>query len=148
MKYLFFNFCFLLSTAILAQNDTIGRVIFYESHEQLKKEAPFSDMVKAGDLYFLSGQIGMDHSTRTLVNGGIISETKQALENIKAVLNYHGLSMKNVVKCTVVLSNIEDFAAFNKVYASYFPHQPARTTFAAKGLARGAQIEIDCIAAK
>lgn len=148
MKYLFLNFCFLLSNAVLAQNDTVGKVIFYESHEELKKNAPFSDIVKAGDLYFLSGQIGMDHSTRTLVNGGIVSETKQALENIKAVLNYHGLSLKNVVKCTVVLSDIEDFAAFNTIYTSYFPHKPARTTFAAKGLARGAKIEIDCIAAK
>ena len=148
MNYLFFHFCFLLSFATLAQNDTIGMRIFYQSHEVLKRNTPFSDMVKTGDLYFLSGQIGMDHSTRTLVKGGIESETKQALENIKAVLQVHNLSMDNVVKCTVILADIEDFQQFNKIYASYFPHKPARTTFAAKGLARGAKVEIECIAAE
>lgn len=123
-------------------------VIFHSSHEPKKANAPFSDIVQVGDLFFLSGQIGMDHTTRTLVAGGIIAETKQALENIKAVLGQHELQMDNVVKCTVILADIDDFIAFNSVYTTYFPQKPARTTFAVSGLARGAKIEIECVAAR
>lgn len=90
----------------------------------------------------------MDQGTRTLVQGGIKAETKQCIENIKAVLEQHGSSLDRVVKCTVILKQIEDFAAFNEVYKTYFPNKPARTTFAASGLAVGAQIEIDVIALK
>lgn len=125
---------------------TVDKVVFHKTHEPKKSGAPFSDIVQVGDLYFLSGQVGMDHSTRKLVEGGIQSETKQTLENIKAVLEYHGMKMENVVKCTVILADIEDFSAFNEVYKKYFPNKPARTTFAAKGLAVGARIEIECIA--
>ncbi|WP_299442216.1 RidA family protein [uncultured Aquimarina sp.] len=123
-------------------------VIFHETHEPKKTNAPFSDAVQVGNLYFLSGQVGMDHSTRKLVTGGIQQETKQTLENIKAVLKHHDLNMSDVVKCTVILSDIDDFSAFNEVYKTYFPQKPARTTFAAKGLAVGAKIEIECIAVK
>ncbi|MDH7445013.1 RidA family protein [Aquimarina sp. 2201CG14-23] len=123
-------------------------IVFHETHEPKKANAPFSDIVQVGNLFFLSGQIGMDHTTRTLVSGGIEKETKQTLENIKAVLEHHKMDMNNVVKCTVVLADINDFAAFNNIYKTYFPNKPARTTFAAKGLAVGAKIEIECIAAK
>ncbi|MDY8138584.1 RidA family protein [Aquimarina sp. 2201CG5-10] len=122
--------------------------IFHKTHEPKKSRAPFSDAVQVGDLYFLSGQVGMDHATRKLVVGGIKEETKQTLENIKAVLKHHNLEMKDVVKCTVILADIEDFSAFNEVYKTYLPQKPARTTFAAKGLAVGAKIEIECIAVK
>ncbi|RZS91921.1 RidA family protein [Aquimarina brevivitae] len=128
--------------------ETRKQVLFHKTHEPKKVNAPFSDIVQVGDLYFLSGQVGMDHKTRTLVEGGIQAETRQCLENIKAVLAQHQLSLDDVVKCTVILANIEDFKAFNEVYVSYFPNKPARTTFAAKGLAVGAKIEIECIAAK
>ena len=90
----------------------------------------------------------MNHTTRKLVKGGIKAETKQTLENIKAVLAHHNMEMKDVVKCTVILADIEDFSLFNEVYKTYFPQKPARTTFAAKGLAVGAKIEIECIAVK
>lgn len=122
--------------------------IFYKSHEPTKANAPFSDVVQAGNLYFLSGQIGMDQTTRTLVNGGIEAETKQALENIKAVLMYHKLTLSNVVKATVILDDIEDFAVFNEIYKEYLPQKPARTTFAAEALAAGAKIEIEVLAIK
>ena len=127
---------------------TADKVIFHKTHEPKKNETPFSDIVQVGDLYFLSGQVGMDHSIRKLVEGGIQPETKQTLENIKAVLEHHGMGMENVVKCTVILVDIEDFLAFNEVYKKYFPNKPARTTFAAKGLAVGAKIEIECIAVR
>ena len=97
---------------------------------------------------FLTGQIGKDHKKGNLVEGGIQAETKQTIENIKAVLEHHNLSLDNVVKCTVILSDINDFSAFNEVYIQYFTKKPARTTFAAAGLAANAKIEIDVIAAK
>lgn len=122
--------------------------IFYKSHESLRQDAPFSDVVESNGLLFLSGQLGMDHKTRLLVEGGIEAETKQCIENIKAVLEHHQSSLDKVVKCTVILKDINDFAAFNKIYMTYFPNKPARTTFAAAGLAANASIEIEVIASK
>ena len=127
---------------------TSSEVIFHKSHESTKQDAAFSDVVESNGFLFLSGQVGMDHKSRTLVGGGIESETKQCIENIQAVLEYHKSSLDKVVKCTVILRNIEDFAAFNKIYVAYFPNKPARTTFAASGLAVNARIEIDVIATK
>lgn len=143
-KGLFLFLCFLVFSCKTETNE----ITFHKSHEPKKQEAPFSDVVETKDFLFLSGQIGMNHSTRTLVTGGIEVETKQAIENIKAVLKQHNSSLDKVVKCTVVLSDINDFSAFNGVYKNYFTNKPARTTFAASGLARNAKIEIECIAAK
>lgn len=123
-------------------------VTFHKSHELKKASAPFSDVVQVGNTYYLSGQIGMDHSSRTLVPGGITAETTQTLENIKDVLAQHEMEMSQVVKAMVILDDINDFAAFNEIYATYFPQKPARTTFAAEALARGAKIEIEVIAVK
>ncbi|WP_299189674.1 RidA family protein [uncultured Aquimarina sp.] len=130
------------------KNYSNTEIIFHDTHEPKKANAPFSDAVQVGNLYFLSGQVGMNHTTRKLVEGGIEAETKQTLENIKAVLGHHDMDMSDVVKCTVILSDINDFAAFNNIYKAYFPNKPARTTFAAKGLAVGAKIEIECVAAR
>lgn len=123
------------------------KVVFYKSQWERRSNAPYSDIVQAGNLFFLSGQVGIDDVTRKLVSGGVAAETRQTLENIKAVLEYHDLSMKNVVKCTVILADINDFSKFNDVYKQYFPQKPARTTFASS-LVINAKIEIDCIAAK
>jgi len=146
------TYLILLGIIFLASctNNTVtdNTIIFHKTHEPKKENAPFSDIVQVGDLYFLSGQVGMNQTTRTLVEGGITEETTQVLENIKAVLQHHDMDMDNVVKCTVILADIHDFSAFNEVYKKYFPKKPARTTFAAKGLAVGAKIEIECIAAK
>jgi 2-iminobutanoate/2-iminopropanoate deaminase len=145
---------FLLAIVILglgipsARSQERSKIVFHESHEVKKRTAPYSDAVAAGNLFFLAGQIGMDHGTRTMVEGGIITETEQAINNIKEVLEYHGLSLNNVVKCTVILSTMDDFATFNLVYSKYFTKKPARTTFAASGLARNAKVEIDVIAVK
>lgn len=106
----------------------------------------FSKIVKVGEMYFLSGQIGKDPATNEVVPGGIEAETRQALENIKSVLNEYDVLLHNVVKVTVILDDIEDFAAFNSIYMEYFPQKPARTTFAAESLAKGAKIEIEVIA--
>jgi len=123
-------------------------IIFHKSHEPKKQNAPFSDVVQAGNMYFLAGQIGMNHTTRTLVEGGVQAETEQAIKNIQAVLAEHGMTLDNVVKCTVILADIEDFAAFNEIYIQFFTKKPARTTFAAKGIAANGSIEIDVVAVK
>ena len=108
---------------------------------------PFSSAVRVGDLLFLSGQIGNVPGTRQPVDGGITAQTRQALENIKAVLAFAGSSLDRVVKCTVFLADIQDFAAMNAVYGTYFPKDPpARSTVAVSGLAVGARVEIECIA--
>lgn len=123
-------------------------VVFHKSHETKRQNVPFSDAVEAGDFLFLAGQIGKNHNTGKLVEGGIKAETKQVIENIEDVLQHHNLNLDNVVKCTVVLSDINEFKAFNEIYTQYFTKKPARTTFAAANLAAGASIEIDVIAMK
>lgn len=143
--FIFFSLLFFYFNTS-AQDKTT--VIYHESHEINKQASPFSDAVEVGNLFFLSGQIGMNHATRTLVEGGIAAETTQSIKNIKAVLEHHKMNLSHVVKCTVILSSMDDFAIFNEIYSQYFTNKPARTTFAASGLARNAKIEIEVIAAK
>jgi len=111
---------------------------------------PFSPAVRVGNLVFLSGQIG----TRTvdgrpvLVTGGIEAETRQALENIRAIVEESGSSMDRVVKCTVMMADMAEWPRMNAVYATFFPGpKPARSAFGTTGLALGARVEIECIAA-
>ncbi len=148
MKNLLFTASMFVLFMTTSCAETDPQITFYKSHEPKKSDAPFSDVVKANGFLFLSGQVGMDHKTRQLVKGGIEAETKQCLENIKAVLEYHKSALDQVVKVTVILKDISDFSAFNEIYTRYFPNRPARTTFAASGLAVGAHIEIDVIAVK
>ncbi len=142
---LFVTALFPVTTLIAQENSSI---VFHASHEAKKQSAPFSDAVEVGNLFFLAGQIGMDHTTRTLVTGGIKAETEQTIKNIEAVLKHHGMDLDRVVKCTVILSTMDNFAAFNEVYSQYFTNKPARTTFAASGLAANANIEIEVVAVK
>ena len=108
---------------------------------------PFSAAVRVGNMLYLSGQIGTVPGTRQLADTGITGQVRQALENIKATLGYAGSSLERVVKCTVFLLDIKDFAAMNAVYTTYFPNDPpARSTIAASGLALGAKVEIECLA--
>ena len=108
---------------------------------------PFSSAVRVGNMLYLSGQIGNTPGTRQLADTGIAGQTKQAFENIKTVLAAAGSSLERVVKCTVFLLDIKDYAAMNAVYATYFPKDPpARSTVAGSGLALGARVEIECIA--
>ena len=115
--------------------------------ERAALNAPYSDAVRSGNLLFLAGTIGAAPSTRALVPGGVVAETRQALENIKANLEAHGSSMDRVVKCTVFLADIGDFDRMTGVYREYFPtNKPARTTVAVAGLPMGARVEIECVA--
>ena len=97
-------------------------------------------------MLYLPGQIGVDGS-RKLVAGGIVPETRQAMENMKAALERHGSSLDHVVKVTVMLADMSEWAEMNKVYVGYFSkHLPARSSLGANGLALGARVEIECIA--
>jgi len=108
---------------------------------------PFSSAVRVGNVLYLSGQIGNLPGTRQLADTGIVKQTQQTLDNIKAVLTYAGSSIERVFKCTVFLVNIADFEKMNGVYATYFPKDaPARSTVAGSGLALGARVEIECLA--
>jgi 2-iminobutanoate/2-iminopropanoate deaminase len=108
---------------------------------------PFSSAVQVGDLLYLSGQIGTD-STGKLVAGGIGPETRQTMENIRAVVERNGSSMDRVVKCLVMLADMDQWSAMNEVYVTYFARNlPARSAMGASGLALGAQVEIECLAA-
>jgi len=121
---------------------------YITSQHESRKNAPFSDAVQVGNLLFLTGQIGKDHQLGNIVEGGIEPETKQVLKNIKEVLENNGSDMDHVVKCTVILSDINDFSAMNSVYRTFFDdNKPARTTFAAD-LVAGAKIEIEVVAVK
>ncbi len=107
-------------------------------------QLPFSDAVRVGHLLFLSGQLGTD-STGRLAGGGIAAETRQALENIRRVLERQGSSLQQVVKCTAMLADIKEWSAMNEVYVTYFrSHLPARSAFGTTGLAMGARIELEC----
>ena len=110
-------------------------------------ELPFSEAVRVGNMLYLSGQLGTD-STGRLVPGGIRAETRQALTNIEAALERQGFSLEQVVKCTVMLADVGEWAAMNEVYVTFFrSHRPARSAFGANGLALGARLELECMAA-
>jgi 2-iminobutanoate/2-iminopropanoate deaminase len=109
---------------------------------------PFSPAVKANGFIFLSGQVGTD-STGKLVTGGIQPETRQAMSNIRDVLARAGSSMDKVVKCTVFILDMAEWPAMNEVYVTFFKGPPpARSATGANGLALGARVEIECLAAQ
>lgn len=113
------------------------------------QDLPFSEAVRAGDLIFLSGMLGTVPGTRNMVPGGVKGETKQIMDSMRKILENHGSSMDRIVKCTVILADIKEWAEMNEVYATYFQKGkfPARTAFESSGLLFGARVEIECIAA-
>jgi reactive intermediate/imine deaminase len=111
-----------------------------------QKGLPFSEAVRVGDLLYLSGQIGREASGQ-LAPGGIAAETRQTLENIRQTLERHGSSLDRVIRATVMLADMSEWAAMNAVYVTFFPaHLPARSAFGTSGLALGARVEIECTA--
>lgn len=109
-------------------------------------DLPFSAAVRVGHTLYLSGMIGNLPGTMELAPGGIQGQTRQALENIKATLEHAGSSMDRVVKCTVFLADMSEWAAMNEVYVTFFQTPPARSAFGANGLALDGKLEIECIA--
>ena len=109
---------------------------------------PYSQAIQVGNLVFTSGQIPIDPSTGAFVEGGIKEQTRQSLTNVKAILEESGLSMSNVVKTTVFMADMNDFADMNAVYAEFFSEPyPARSAVAVKTLPKGALVEIEVVAA-
>jgi 2-iminobutanoate/2-iminopropanoate deaminase len=109
---------------------------------------PYSQGIRAGGFLFTAGQVGFDPASGELVDGGISEQTARVLQNIRSILESAGSDLSQVVKTTVYLVDMADFAAMNEVYARVFgDHRPARSTIAVAALPRGARVEIDAIAA-
>ena len=110
---------------------------------------PYNQAIDTGSLIFVAGQIPVDPAQGKIVEQDIAGQTRQALENVKAILSEAGLGMGNVVKATVFLASMDDFQAMNKVYAEYFASEPpARAAFEVAALPLGARVEIEAIASR
>lgn len=109
---------------------------------------PFSQAVRVGDVFYLSGALGNVPGKLELVPGGIEAEARQTMDNIGAVLKENDLTFADVFKCTVMLADMADWPTFNRIYLEYFDPDrlPARSAFGANGLALGARIELECMA--
>ena len=122
---------------------------YLNSGKVLPGGLPFSEAVRAGNTLYLSGQVGIEPGTLELVPGGMTAEAHRTMDNIEMTLEAHGYTMDDIVKCTVILADISEWAAFNEVYKTYFTtHFPARSALGANGLALGARVEVECIAVK
>ncbi|MCX7786114.1 MAG: RidA family protein [Spirochaetes bacterium] len=112
-----------------------------------KAIGPYSQAIRFGHLLFISGQLGIDPASGNLVNGGFEAEARQVLANIQAILESQKSGMDKILKTTVFLTNMEDFAVLNGIYGTYIPEPyPARTTIQVAALPKGARIEMEVIA--
>ncbi|MAW81018.1 MAG: enamine deaminase RidA [Parvularcula sp.] len=115
----------------------------------LSPDLPFSSAVVVGDVIYLSGEIGRAPGTTSVVEGGAGPQTRQIFENYEATLEKLGSGLEDIVKCTVFLEDMANYAAMNEAYAAAFPgDKPARSTMGVDGLALGAAVEIECLAVK
>jgi len=136
-----------VAAAVFAQTAMAGSVDVEYYSIPGNSDLPFSEAVRVDHVLYLSGKIGYDSATGKLVEGGITAETHQTMKNIKETLEKHGSSMSEVVKCTVYLADMSEWAEMSKVYISYFTTKPpARSALGANGLALGARTEIECMA--
>ena len=123
------------------------RTEFINSPQALAADLPFSQAVRHGDTLYLSGQIGNLPGTRTLAPGGLRGEAQQALENIRATLEANGRTTADLMKCTVMLADMADWATFNEIWRAFLKKPyPARSAIGVNGLALGARVEVECIA--
>jgi reactive intermediate/imine deaminase len=123
------------------------RVEFLNSGKIVGSGLPFSEAVRVGDTLYLSGQVGVKPGTLQLVPGGLKPQARQAMDNIKTVLEANGASMRDLVKCTVMLADMAKWNDFNDIYKTYFHGRyPARSAMGVNGLAIGAQVEVECVA--
>ena len=126
-----------------------SRIEHFNEGVSLPAGLPFSEAVRVDSTLYMSGQIGIRPGTLELVPGGLEAEARQTMENIRATLEAYGYSMRDVVKCLVMIEDISRWADFNAVYVEYFeaPY-PARSALGTDGLALGAAVEVECIAVK
>lgn len=114
-----------------------------------KAIGPYSQAVVAGDLVFISGQVPLDPQTQQMVQGDIRAQTERVMDNLAALLSAAGVGFANVVKASIFLADLNDFAAVNEIYGKRFPSAPpARSTVQVAGLPKGARVEIDLIASR
>jgi len=126
----------------------MSKAIIHTEHAP-KAVGPYSQAVLLGDFLFCSGQISIDPKTQEVFTGDIKQQTEMVLNNIEAVLKEAGLNFSSIVKTTIFLTNMADFAVVNEVYAKRFPHNPpARSTVAVSGLPKGVNVEIEVLAHK
>lgn len=117
------------------------------SEEFAKTGLPFSEIVRVGEMLYLSGQMGTLPGTLSLVEGGMAEQARQALSNVERALQAQGYGLQHVVKCTVMLADMAEWPAFNTVYREFFkPPYPARSAFGVVALALGGSLEIDVVA--
>ena len=134
-----------LVLALLGASNVLCAAEYLVSEAAKELNLPFSEAVRVGDMLYLSGQLGNLPGSTELAPGGIEGEARQTMDNIKAILERYGSSLDRVVKCTVMMADIAEWSAFNEVYVTYFPGpKPARSAFAASGLALGAKVEVEC----
>ena len=120
-----------------------AQVTFFNDGPGANQNLPFSESVRVNELLFISGQVGTDGSG-ALVDGGIEPESRQVMDNIKQIIHRRGLTMSDVVKCTVFLADVSQWGDFNQVYTTYFSKPyPARSALGANGLALGAALEVE-----
>jgi reactive intermediate/imine deaminase len=131
---------------LLATQATAAPTVHVTSPESVALNRPFSDATEVGGLLYLSGQIGAIPGQDQVVPGGIEAETRQVMANIGAILAKRGLAHDDLFKCTVMLADMEQWDAFNRVYVTYFKTDrfPSRSAFGTNGLARGAAVELEC----
>lgn len=147
------QFLLLLSTAaaisspLHAHAAPAETIEFLNSGKVLPAGLPFSEAVRVGNTLYLSGQIGVVPGSLKLIAGGMPAEAKQTMQNIKTSVEAHGYKMSDLVKCTVMLADMSEWAAFNDIYKTFFAGRyPARSALGANGLALGARVEVECIA--
>jgi 2-iminobutanoate/2-iminopropanoate deaminase len=155
--------CFLLTPEVKAQQNETQRVAQPKADQdrpqkssshppvehlsaERERPLPFSEAVRVGHMLYLSGQIGVDADQK--LDRGIKTETRQIMERIRRLLEGNGSSLNQVVKCTVMMADMSEWAAMNEIYITYFPkgRLPARSAFGTNGLALGARVEIECLA--
>ncbi len=135
---------FLVTTSAALANDRM-----HYRNPDLPKSFPFSSAVVVDDVIYLSGEIGVEYKTMSLVEGGVGPETRQIFKNYAATLDDLGANLSDIVKCTVFLDDMSQYAAMNAAYSDALPDpKPARSTFGVDGLALGAALEIECLAIK
>lgn len=126
----------------------MSHLSYVQSNDAPRAIGPYSQAVSAGGFVFTAGQVALDPATMELVTGDVKAQTDRVMKNLAAVLKAAGTSLGRVVKTTVFLADMGDFAAMNEVYAAHFgDHRPARSTVAVKTLPRNALVEIDVVAA-
>lgn len=146
MKKPVFLILLALSATILSCNSTKSLVVI-DSKDAPKVIGPYSHAIKTGKLIYTSGQIGLSPVTNKIVGDDIATQTTQALENIKAILLEAGSDMNHVIKVTVFLKDLNDYAKVNEIYAGYFTEiKPARSAVQVARLPKDALIEIECVA--